>query len=285
MDIDSYWEYADPEKSEQRFHALMQSASKDERLELQTQIARTYGLRKNFAEAHAILDEVEAQFPSAGSKPRIRFLLERGRVFNSSGEKQKARPLFEAAFDHARNAGEEGLAVDAAHMIAITWIGMPQALEWNMRAIEMARGSKDAKAASLMPALLNNTAWDLFDAGKFDEALVLFFEAQDAWTRHNKKPQIQTARWSVARCLRALNRNTEAMTILNSLEKEHQEDGTVDGFVFEEQAENLAAVGETEKARSYFSKAVTELSKDEWFVKNEAARFASLQERSRNPNP
>ena len=280
MDIEAYWEYSDPAKSEQRFHELISLATKDEQLELQTQIARTYGLRKLFADAHAILDEVEAQFTQAGLRPRVRFLLERGRVLNSSGEKDKARPLFEAAFEQAAAGGEVGLAVDAAHMIAITLSGTDDAVKWNMRAIQMAHNSSDPKAIALLPALLNNTAWDLFDAGKLVEALSMFQEAQIIWEHHGKKPQILIARWSVARCLRALNRQVEALMILRELEQVHQQDGTIDGFVFEELAENLEVLGENQAARGYFGKAVEELGKDEWFVKNEALRYARLQERA-----
>ncbi len=280
MDIDSYWEYSDPEKSEQRFHELIPQATRDEKLELQTQIARTYGLRKLFADAHAILDEVEAQFGQASLRPRLRFLLERGRVLNSSGEKEKARPLFEAAFEQAQHGGEVGLAVDAAHMVAITLSGSEKAVEWNLNAIQMARKSDDPKAMALLPALLNNTAWDLFDAGKPAEALPVFQEAQAVWEQRAKKPQIFIARWSVARCLRTLGRQTEALAILRDLERMHQDDGTVDGFVFEELGENLEAVGDHQSARFYFARAVEELGKDDWFVKNEPDRFARLQERA-----
>lgn len=70
----------------------------------------------------------------------------------------------------------------------------------------------------------------------------------------------------------------------NDLEKqtqaEHRAAGTVDGYVFEEIAENLAALGKREEARPYFGKAVDELSQDEWFAKNEAARLANLKSRA-----
>ena len=98
IDIDSFWEYTDPAASEARFRAAMTSAQGDARLELLTQIARTYGLRQRFDEAHAVLNEVERQLADAGPRPRIRYLLERGRTFNSSGESDKARALFVEAW-------------------------------------------------------------------------------------------------------------------------------------------------------------------------------------------
>ena len=56
--------------------------------------------------------------------------------------------------------------------------------------------------------------------------------------------------------------------------------GSADGYVFEEIAENLAALGRQEEARPYFGRAVDELSKDDWFVKHEAARLAHLRSRA-----
>jgi len=56
----------------------------------------------------------------------VRYLLERGRTFNSAGEKDRARPLFVQAWEIAGAAGLEGLAVDAAHMVPIV-VGGPRA--------------------------------------------------------------------------------------------------------------------------------------------------------------
>ena len=177
-DIDSFWEYTDPALSEERFRTAMGLAKGDERLELLTQIARTYSLRKRVDEAHTVLNEVEQQLADAGPRPRVRYLLERGRTFNSAGETEKARALFLEAWGQAKAAGQESLAVDAAHMVAITYSGTPDAIEWNRRGLDMARPSKDPKARALIPAMLNNAAWDLHDMKHFGDALPLFEEAQ-----------------------------------------------------------------------------------------------------------
>lgn len=258
LDIDSFWEYSDPAASETRFHAAATSAHGDERLELLTQIARTYSLRQRFADAHNLLDEVEKQLSDAGSRPRIRYLLERGRTFNSGGDKEKARTLFVAAWEQA--AGHDGLAVDAAHMVAITYAGTPDAITWTQRGLVVARPSQDAKARSLIPAMLNNCAWDLHDMGRFDEALSLFEEAQTEWIARDKPEQIRVAKWAVARCLRSLGRYNEALTIQRALEAEHVALGLVDGYVFAEIGENLAALNRLDEARPYFAQAAAVLS-------------------------
>jgi tetratricopeptide (TPR) repeat protein len=280
--FESFWEYADPAGSEARFRDALSTAQGDYRLELLTQIARALGLQRRYDEAHQVLDDVESQLPSAGARPRIRYLLERGRVFNSSGEREKARGFFVEAWEQAQASQQEGLAVDAAHMVAITFSGSGEAIQWNQRGLVIARESQDQKSRALIPAMLNNSAWDLFDMGRFEEALPLFEEARSEWLLREKPDQIRIAKWSVARCLRSLGRFDEALSIQRELESEHLAAGSADGYVFEEIGENLAALGKGEEARIYFGKAYDELSKDKWFVKNEADRLANLKSRAGN---
>jgi len=277
LDIDSFWEYHDPALSESRFRTALPGVQGDERLELLTQIARTYSLRGQFAEAQALLDEVESELDGAGARPQIRYLLERGRTYNSSGNQDTARPLFIQAWELGQSTGQTGLAVDAAHMVAITYSGTAEAITWNLRGLDLARPSPDKKARALIPAMLNNTAWDLHTMGEFAQALPLFAEAQVEWEKRGQPTQIQIARWSVARCLRSLGQHNEALTIQQTLEAEHQQAGTSDGYVFEEIAENLLALARTDEAKPYFQRAVAALSQDDWFVQHEGARLARLQ--------
>lgn len=279
MDIDSYWEYADPAASEARFRTALAQATSDEHLELQTQIARTYSLRREFAEAHRLLDEVEPQLATAGAAPRVRYLLERGRTFNSAGDKARAKPLFVEAWEIASAQGLDGLAVDAAHMVPIV-VGGAEGAEWTVRGVELARRSADSKARALLPALLNNHAWNLHDERRFEEALPVFREAEAAWLATGRQPQGRIARWSVARCLRSLGRHDEALAIQRALEQEWAAAGAADGYVFEEIAELLDATGKLEEAKPYFRRAAEELSKDDWLTKNEPGRLARLREKA-----
>ena len=105
MDIDAYWEYSDPAASEERFRQALGSAKGDERLEIMTQVARSYSLRKRFDDAHGILDEIRPQLDSASPRVKARYQLERGRTFNSAGRKDEAREQFLAAYDTATLAG------------------------------------------------------------------------------------------------------------------------------------------------------------------------------------
>lgn len=275
LDIDSYWEYGDPAASEARFRALLPQSQGDQRLELLTQIARTYSLRREFAQAQALLDEVQPQLAAAGPAPRVRYLLERGRTYNSAGDKPRAKPLFVEAWEVARGAGLDGLAVDAAHMVAI--VDGAESDLWTQRGIDLAQKSSDPKARALLPAMLNNHAWNLFDAGRYEAALPVFRDAETAWLATGRQPQGRIARWSVARCLRALGRNDEALAIQRALEAEWRAAGRADGFVFEEIAELLAAGGQAAEAKPYFRHAADELGKNPSFAKREPERLARLR--------
>jgi tetratricopeptide (TPR) repeat protein len=113
---------------------------------LLTQIARTQGLQRNFEQAHQTLNSVEAQLHDDLPVARIRYLLERGRVYNSSGAKEQARPLFMQALELAQANKEDFYAVDAAHMIAIVEPPDEQ-MTWNLKALELAKSFTRSKVA------------------------------------------------------------------------------------------------------------------------------------------
>ncbi|HYS14332.1 MAG TPA: tetratricopeptide repeat protein [Burkholderiaceae bacterium] len=276
-DIEALWEYGDPALSESRFQSALAGTSGDERLALLTQIARTFSLRKRFDDAHRLLDEVAAELKAVGPRPRVRYLLERGRTFNSAGAPERARPFFVEAWELARSSRADGLAVDAAHMVAITFGGTEAAIDWNQKGLTLARSSKDAKAQALIPAMLNNSAWDLHDMGRYAQALPLFQQALAEWTARARPTQVRFARWSVARCLRSLGRFQEALPMQLALEREDTAQNTVDGYVLEEIAELYEALGRQAEARPYFARAATALSADADFVRSYPDRFARLR--------
>ena len=283
-DLEALWDYDDPVGSEARFLEVLpraEAAGDPAYLaELLTRLARTQGLQMRFEEADRTLDRAQSMIAPDMPELKVRLLLERGRVRNSSGHPAASTPLFEESFEAATNSGLDGLAVDAAHMLAITYSGTPDAIAWNQRGLDIARSSTDHKARALIPAMLNNTAWDLHDLGRFSEALPLFEEAQAEWIARGQPTQIQIAKWAVARCLRSLGRHDDALAIQRALEAEHMAAGSADGYVFEEIAKNLAALGRLDEARPYFGRAADELGKDDWFVQNEAARLANLKLRA-----
>src|SRR5207249_3854035 len=89
----------------------------------------------DFGACERLLRESESL---AGDEPvaRVRIDLERGRKLRSSGDPAASVPLFEAAFDRARDSGEHFLAGDAAHMVALADPDRIQ--EWTDRGLELA---------------------------------------------------------------------------------------------------------------------------------------------------
>lgn len=227
------WDFADPAKSEARFRDALTTASGDWRLELQTQIARTYSLRNRYADANRLLDEIEPQLATAGLKPRLRYLLERGRTFNSAGDKAAARPLFVQAWELGRAGDQEDLAIDAAHMVAIV-DGGEKGLDWNRHALAMAESARDPAARRWRASVLNNMGVELKELGRYDEALGVFQRALAAYQERGDPRNIRFSRWMVANTLRLMGRHDEALAIQLALHRELKAAGEVDPYVDEE---------------------------------------------------
>lgn len=286
-DFDQLWDYNDPEKTEKAFKDLFaesrNSGDREYQAQLLTQIARTHSLRRDFEEAHRILDDVEKMINVVATAldiqtpvARIRYLLERGRAHNSAGDIEAARPFFLDAWERAHNAHQDYHAVDAAHMLGICEPG-DASLLWNNRAMEAAEASDDPRAKGWLGSLYNNTGWTYHDAGEYEKALVLF-EKGLAWRRERDNPQVtQIAKWTVARAKRSLGRIEEALAMQRSLLEEHESAGTSDGYVFEEIAECLLTLDRVDEARPNFRRAYVELSKDDWLTENEPERLERLK--------
>jgi tetratricopeptide (TPR) repeat protein len=180
------------------------------------------------------------------------------------------------AWEIARAAGEDGLAVDAAHMLGI--VEQPEvARTWNERAMELARSSDDPTARRWVASLANNMGWAAHDAGSYEKALALFELALEERRARGESTPLRIARWSVARCLRSLGRADEALAIQRELLAELDASGVTDGYVPEEIAECLLALERPDEARPFFARAHAELSTDAWFVEAEPDRLARLE--------
>lgn len=286
-DFDQLWNYNDPAKTEKVFKELFaesrNSGDREYQAQLLTQIARTHSLRRDFEEAHRILDDVEQMINVLATAldiqtpvAQIRYLLERGRTHNSAGDIEAARPLFLEAWERARNARQDYHAVDAGHMLGICE-PKDASLMWNNRAMEAAEASDDPRAKGWLGALYNNTGWTYHDAGEYEKALEIFRKGL-AWRLERDNPKAtQIAKWTVARALRSLGRADEALVMQQSLLEEHEAAGTSDGYVFEEIAECLLSLDRPDEARTYFMCAYQELSKDDWLRENESVRLDRLK--------
>jgi hypothetical protein len=126
--LDELWDFGDFPASEKRLRGeiLLAESGSVVASELATQVARVRGLQSDFVEAEQILGGIV----SSDAIVLARVLLERGRVFNSSGRAAEAIPLFAAAL------AEFERAADAARDF-----GTPQQQVWAQEAIDETRGT------------------------------------------------------------------------------------------------------------------------------------------------
>lgn len=280
-DFMTQWDYKDPAASALRFHALLPEvrAAADLQLELEllTQIARTHSLQRQFAEAHQLLDEIEPRLTDATPRARLRALLERGRTFNSAGDKAKARTLFEQAWQQGLKSKELYLAIDAAHMVAIA-APLEEQSRWHQLAMELAERSADKKVRGWLPSLYNNQGWTLFELGRLEEARQCQQKCLAWHEQHHNPAKAFIARWSLARLTRAQGLHEQALAELTQLQAEMVEAGEPeDGYLFEELGENALVLADP-AAAEYFARAWFLLSQDRWLKANEAERLARLKQ-------
>jgi tetratricopeptide (TPR) repeat protein len=277
-DIDALWDYTQPAASETRFREALKTESGDDALELETQIARTFSLRSDFAQAHALLDAVQRRM-SETTRPaaRVRYLLERGRTHRAANESSKARPLFIEAWQIAEREKLTLLAIDAAHMMGIIESG-DEAQRWNERAMAQATASLAPRAIRWRGSLANNMGHTERERGNLDTALKHFQASLTAFQLTRSAVQIRTAKWQIANVMRLQKRYDEALAMQLAIEAEAAEAAAPDGYVFEEIAEIHLLKSEPAKAKPYFAKAAEALSKDTWFAENEGDRLARLRQ-------
>ena len=281
-DFDTLWNYDKPAETEVKFRELLPAArtSGDAGflVELTTQIARTLGLQQKFAEAHALLDSTLPLLDAAGERARVRYLLERGRTFNSSKQQEKSVPLFTEAWERAQQAGYDFYAVDAAHMLAIA-TPAAEHMGWNLNAVAVAENSRDPKARNWLGSLYNNIGWDYFEQKKFESAREMFEKALSARVEQKKPAEIRIAKWCIAKTLRMLGKADSALAVQQQLEKEWRDSGEEqDGYVFEELGECLLSLNRQDESQSYFARAYEHLSRDPWLTRDEPDRLKRLKE-------
>ena len=275
--LDTEWDFGKPAVSEQRFRAELAKWPPDsaQAQEVRTQIARALGLQRKFDDAHATLDIVEAKLPDMPAHVRVRYLLERGRAFNSSGASQRAVPLFADALALAERERDEFYAVDAAHMLGIA-APTSERLAWNLKALALAEAAADARARDWRASLYHNIGWTYFDAGDAKQALDFWQKALALRETMGKADRIRVAKWTVARGYRAIGRLDDAEAIQKALVAEFDAIGEPDGYVYEELAEIALARGNADAARPWAAKAHAALKEDADLAANESPRLARL---------
>ena len=260
LDLSKLWDHGKPEVSEQRFRAALPTASPEEKLILQTQIARTYGIRRDFAHAREILAAIEREIQNASAEPQARYFLELGRTYASATHspetqtiesREKAKSAYMRAFEITEKARLDYLAIDALHMMAVVDTEPQDQLAWDMKAVTFMENSSQPEARQWEGTLRNNLGYALHLLGRYEEALTQFKLALEARERAGNPQTIRIAHWMIAWTLRALGRIQEAVDIQLRLEREWDEAGEPDPYVFDELMILYRELGDHAKVEHY----------------------------------
>jgi len=276
------WDFQDPAASAERFREAIgegEAAGDDVYVAIvTTQLARTQGLQERFAAAHELLDSVAPKLDRLPPEVSVRYELERGRALNSGDRQDESVPHFQEAWDLAREAQLDALAVDAAHMMAIVLPPEPS-LQWTERALGLCESSVDPGAKGWLGPLYNNAGWTYFDMGEVEKALELWEKGLAIRQEAGDPVSIAIARYTVARAWRALGRNAKALAECEAIRAYREEAGLGDdGFLAEEIAENLLALGRNDEATPLFKTAWELLQGESWLATHEPERWARLRE-------
>lgn len=280
LKFDTLWDYKHPEETEQKFLRLQKKAEDSGNIgylaELLTQIARSQGLQSKYELAHETLDRAESLLNKDLIVARMRYFLERGRVFNSSSRRLDAIPLFLQAWELGIQSGEDDYAVDAAHMLGISEATSEKRMEWNLKALDYAE--KHPKASRWLGSLYNNIGWAKVENGNLEEALELFKRALEFRVDQGNTNTVFTAKWCVAKVLRLLGQVEESFVVQKELLVETKQTTNPDGYVLEEIAECLLLLNRNEEAKQYFSLCYERLIIDDYLVSNNPERIARIKE-------
>lgn len=243
INLSELWDYGKPDLSEERFRAALPTASADERRILHTQIARTYGIRRNFAQAQEVLADIEPQIQEANIEAKVRYYLELGRTYSSATHpiesqttevRELARSAYMQAFHLAQEGKLDGLAIDALHMMTVVDTAPEEQIEWNRQALALMESSSQPEAKKWAGSLHNNMGYALHLHGRYEDALLEFKLALAARERDGNPQTIRIGHWMIAWTLRAMGRLDEAIEIQLRLARECDEAGEPDPYVFEE---------------------------------------------------
>lgn len=261
VDVAALWDFANPGLSEQRFRDALATAQGDDALILQTQIARTHGLRRDLNRARELLKSLEPQLAGAGPEARARHALEWGRNHISAITRpaertpenlDTARSAFLRALAVAREGALDGLAIDAVHMMVFVDDAPTEQLRWNQQALAMVLASTQPAGRNWEASIRNNLANSLHLLGGHAEALPHYERALALREAAQASPRQQyVARWLVARGLRLVGRLDEALAQQTRLEGQMHLVGDPDPFVLEELEQIHRARGDEGRAAGY----------------------------------
>jgi len=260
IDLRPLWDFSKPALSEERFRAALATAQGDDALVLKTQIARSWGLRREFERARQVLAEVEPALKTSGAEAQVRYWLELGRTYSSATHddasqtddvKRRARSAYDNALAIAKSAKLDSLAIDTLHMYAFVDRNPVEEIKWVDQGLAILQASTQPDAKDWEASLRNNRGYALQQLKRYDEALAEFKLSLAAREKQGRPRGIRIAHWMIANTYRLMGRLDEAREIQLRLEREWDADKEPDPYVFEELEAIFKAQGNAERAAHY----------------------------------
>jgi tetratricopeptide (TPR) repeat protein len=255
-------------------------------IEVYLHIARAQTAQNKIAEARLTLAEAEKLLveplpDDLTESIKIKWLIEKGRLYISEKTPSQARAVFEQAYDLANQSGQDHFVVDVAQMMAII---EPQKTQqnWIMKAIEIAEKSQQSSAKRTLGSLYASLGWKQFDLHQYEKSEETFRKSLRHFQDHGTEREIFIAKWSIGRTLRAMNKTESALVIQKELLSELGLGGSQgrshDGRLYEEVAECLQTLERSAEAQLYFELAYKEFSNDEWVTDNQPVKLKRMKD-------
>jgi tetratricopeptide (TPR) repeat protein len=263
--VTALWDFGNPALSEQRFREALARAEaegrRDDVLVLQTQIARTLGLRRDLDGSRALLRTLQPQLAGASAEARARHALEWGRAHISAVTRPAertpealatARTAYGLALAAAYEGRLDGLAIDAVHMMVFVDDAPAEQRRWNEQALAMVLASTQPEGRRWEASIRNNPATSLHALGLHAESLPHYERALALREAAGASPRQQyVARWLWARALRLVGRLDDALAQQTRLEGQMHVVGDPDPYVLEELEQIHRARGDAARADAY----------------------------------
>ncbi|MFM7773491.1 MAG: hypothetical protein ACKO9V_01435, partial [Candidatus Kapaibacterium sp.] len=233
--------------SRQRFlHAMDRDdvrADTELLVEMRTQVARTFSLRGEYADAHALLDEVERALRETANRdmPRAhtRYLLERGRCLRSAGDAEASLPFFREAEEKATENMLWRLAIDAVHMLALAEATPGERIAGNLRGLAMVKEHPEEHGWTW--ALFNNLGEEYLATEEYPKAIETFSALAEYQKERNGAADIYTLK-DLAKAHRLNGDAAYSLHAMRAIMDELEAQGTSNAWIREEWDAAAAAV-------------------------------------------
>lgn len=277
------WDLLRPQAGEialRSLHAAIAGDAPEEKtrsVNLLTQIARAEAMQGKLVEAERTLDRAAKLVSTIeGDEPRLRLLLERGRLFSLKRTLVQARECFLEVWNVARERGLMFHAIDAAQMMAVVETPKLRS-KWTVLALEVAGESKDPRVRGWLGQLYISLGTHYEQLLQLTNAVECFEWAVSAFEGAGSTQEEWLARSHVGRVYRIMKRVDEALKIQQEVVQKLGKHSPHLAMAFEEMGECLLVLKRAPEAEECFKRVYELVKGDDRYEFEEPSRFKRLK--------